>query len=64
MWIEGMLFFGAGFMLCYLFTSLGLRKQLKDAVEYGFKAGAEAANDKWKTELRKQLDKAMESKDV
>ena len=64
MWIEGILFFCAGSMICYALTSLGIRKQLNDAVEYGFKAVAEAANDKWKTELRKQLDKAMESKNV
>lgn len=63
MGIESILFFSAGFMLCYILTGLGIKKQLKDAVEYGFKAGVESANDKWKTELRKQLDKAMELND-
>lgn len=62
MWIEGVLFFGAGFMLCYLLTSLGIRKQLKDAVEYGFKEGIKTANEHWTTQLKKQLDKAMELK--
>ena len=48
--------FSTGYFTCHFISGLGIRKQLKDAVEYGFKAGAEAANDKWKTELRKAME--------